>query len=393
MAKLCKNCAGTLIFDPDKQKLVCKICGSTFLSEDVEDVDKELLAESGKLREANIFVCNHCGSEIELNDSESSSFCLYCGNPAIVFDRIAKTKQPDLIIPFKITREQAQETLEKKLRKSRRLDRSQKNFEVEKISGIYIPYWLISGKLYDSYEIKTDIGSDDSTHIVYTSISGTMDVDSMPIYGSDKLPDVSLGQIDQWDMTEAVPFDEEYLSGFYSDVTDISYSDIQSKASKRSDEIFKAKTRTRAQGTPYGFTASAPVFELTDTPRYIFLPVWFVTLDNKDGTRSTFMMNGQTGQSVGTFPVHFKEMFVGLLWKTLVCLLITAVLALIISKVIPGLVGYLMLMDFALFMVEFIAMPFLILIAIVCTIVAGYSSNVNRDEKKTTDYSSKRKEA
>ena len=105
------------------------------------------------------------------------------------------------------------------------------------------------------------------------------------------------------------------------------------------------------------------------------------------------MMNGQTGQSVGTFPVHFKEMFVGLLRKTLVCLLITAVLALIISKVIPGLVGYLMLMDFALFMVEFIAMPFLILIAIVCTIVAGYSSNVNRDEKKTTDYSSKRKEA
>ena len=331
MAKLCKNCAGTLIFDPDTQKLVCQICGSSFHAEEVEDADKELLEDAGKLREANVFVCNHCGSEIELNDSESSSFCPYCGNPAIVFDRIAKTKRPDLIIPFKITREHAQETLEKQLRKSRRLSKKQKDFDIGKISGIYVPYWLVSGKLYDSYEIKTDIGSDDSTHMVYTSISGTMDVTSMPIYGSDKLPDVSLRQIDIWDMNEAVPFDEEYLSGFYSDVTDITYSDIQGKAADRSDELFKAKTRTRASGTPYGFTAGAPVFEVNDTPKYMLVPIWFVTLDNKDGSRSTFMMNGQTGQSVGTFPVDYKSFFMDLLFKTITTAVITGVIATLIS--------------------------------------------------------------
>lgn len=84
MALLCKDCAGSLFFDPQTQKLICKICGHSFAPEEIENPDRELLEESGKLRDAHIYICNHCGSEIALNDSESSSFCLFCGNPAIV---------------------------------------------------------------------------------------------------------------------------------------------------------------------------------------------------------------------------------------------------------------------------------------------------------------------
>lgn len=390
MALLCKNCAGTLTFDPQKQMLVCSACNSSFRPEDIEDPDKELLTRTGKLRDARMYICNHCGAEVELNESEASSFCLFCGNPAIVFKGIEKTKCPDLIIPFKIPREEVQTKLEQLLKKSLRLNKKQKKFEVEKIRGIYIPYWKVSAKLYDSYEVQTDIGSDDHTHYVYTSISGTMDLDPLPVYGSDMLPEVTLGQMDYWDFDEAVQFDEEYLAGFYADKADTSYADIKDKTAKRGDALFKEKTASRAKGSKRHYTAAAPVVDITKTPEYVLVPVWFITLDNHDGTRSTFMVNGQTGQSVGTFPVKIGGLFSGTLKKALLGTLITLVLA-VIASIFYG--DYVIPFCVALLSVDLMAVPILFFGSLIPLFIAIQSNRINNDESRTTAYSSKRKEA
>lgn len=390
MALLCKNCAGTLTFDPKEQMLVCSTCNSAFKPEEIEDSDKELLQESGKLRDARMYICNHCGAEVELNESEASSFCLFCGNPAIVFKGIEKTKCPDLIIPFKIPKEEAQSKLEQLLKKSFRLNRKQKQFEIDKIRGIYIPYWKVSAKLYDSYEVQTDIGSNDHTHYVYTSISGTMDLDPLPVYGSNMLPEVTLGQMDFWDFDEAVPFDEEYLAGFYSDTADTSYTDIKDKVARRGDAIFKDKTVSHAKGSKRHYTTAAPVIEMTKTPEYVLVPIWFITLDNHDGSRSTFMVNGQTGQSVGTFPVKIGSLISGTLKKTLLGTLITLIVA-AIASIFFG--EYVIAFDFAMIWIDLMAVPILFFGSLIPLFIAAYSNKLNKEEKRTTAYSSKRREA
>ena len=390
MALLCKNCAGTLTFDPQEQMLICSTCNSAFRPEEIEDSDKELLQESGKLRDARMYICNHCGAEVELNESEASSFCLFCGNPAIVFKGIEKTKCPDLIIPFKIPKEEAQSKLEQLLKKSFRLNRKQKQFEVEKIRGIYIPYWKVSAKLYDSYEVQTDIGSDDHTHYVYTSISGTMDLDPLPVYGSNMLPEVTLGQMDFWDFDEAVPFDEEYLAGFYSDTADTSYTDIKDKVARRGDALFKDKTVSCAKGSKRHYTTAAPVIEMMKTPEYVLVPIWFITLDNHDGSRSTFMVNGQTGQSVGTFPVKIGALISGTLKKTLLGTLITLIVA-FVASIFFG--EYVIAFDFAVIWIDLMAVPVLFFCSLIPLFIAAYSNKVNKDESRTTAYSSKRREA
>ena len=101
MAVLCSNCAGRLIFDPATQKLECATCGSSFRPEDIEDKNAEL---HSKYYDTRVYVCSHCGAEVITSDSESSTFCVYCGNPAIVFDRISKEYKPDGLVPFKIDR-------------------------------------------------------------------------------------------------------------------------------------------------------------------------------------------------------------------------------------------------------------------------------------------------
>lgn len=394
MALLCKNCAGTLTFDPSKQMLVCNMCHSAFRAEEVENSDKEILEDSKECREARIYVCNHCGAEVELNESESSSFCLFCGSPAIVFSRIAKAKKPDLIIPFKITREEALDSLEKYLRKSHRLTKKQKAFNIEKIRGIYVPYWKVSGILYDSYEVRTDIGSNDNKHYVYTSISGRMDFDDLPVYGSNMLPEISLGQIDTWNFKDAVPFDEDYLAGFYSDVADEDFSILKEKAANRSDVIFKEKTHREAKGSFSGYTAQAPVIDITRTPDYVLVPIWFITLDNNDGTRSTFMMNGQTGQSAGTFPVRFKDFFKGVFKKTAMVAGIVAALALILGFFFPEQLGtVLMDIGFHSLGIAWTANPILLFLGAGFLLIANHSRKLNKDEHKATEYSSKRREA
>ena len=43
MAVTCKNCGGTLIFDPEKQKMICDRCGSAITPGEVDFYAREIL--------------------------------------------------------------------------------------------------------------------------------------------------------------------------------------------------------------------------------------------------------------------------------------------------------------------------------------------------------------
>ena len=367
------------------------------LLEAIAEAERELQEGSGRKAEREYdsikmrYVhCLSCGSKLAANNVEASSFCIYCGQATVVEDTVEDYPKPDYIIPFKIKKNEAERSIREHLNKGFFVPKEIKNFEVEDIRGIYIPYWKVSAKLYDSYEVQTDIGSDDHTHYVYTSISGTMDLDPLPVYGSDMLPEVTLGQMDYWDFDEAVQFDEEYLAGFYADKADTSYADIKDKIAKRGDALFKEKTASRAKGSKRHYTAAAPVVDITKTPEYVLVPVWFITLDNHDGTRSTFMVNGQTGQSVGTFPVKIGGLFSGTLKKALLGTLITLVLA-VIASIFYG--DYVIPFCVTLLSVDLMAVPMLFFGSLIPLFIAIQSNRINNDEIRTTAYSSKRKEA
>ena len=44
-----------------------------------------------------VHVCNACGAELMINETEAATFCSYCGSSAIVFDRISKEEKPKWI--------------------------------------------------------------------------------------------------------------------------------------------------------------------------------------------------------------------------------------------------------------------------------------------------------
>ena len=43
MAVTCRNCGGTLVFDPEKQKMICDRCGSAITPGEVDFYAREIL--------------------------------------------------------------------------------------------------------------------------------------------------------------------------------------------------------------------------------------------------------------------------------------------------------------------------------------------------------------
>ena len=189
MASLCKNCSGILNYDPVKKSLVCKSCGSSFTAEDVSDQSEEILSDIHTFRksdtpasyyDANIYVCNHCGAEVIVHSAESSTFCVYCGNPAIVFSRISRQIRPDGLIPFKITKELAIENVKEQFATAAYVPNELRDLQPDKVRGIYVPYWIVSGTFHDA------VITESSTRI-RSGKGGSKLLSSDTYYSSDEL--------------------------------------------------------------------------------------------------------------------------------------------------------------------------------------------------------------
>ncbi|MBE5880754.1 MAG: hypothetical protein E7289_00365 [Lachnospiraceae bacterium] len=98
----CKNCSVALMFRPRSGMLECDACGSAFWASQFEET-----TEKKEEIQMEYYSCTACGARIAVNDVEASTFCAYCGQPTVVFDRVSATKRPEYIIPFSVPKERA----------------------------------------------------------------------------------------------------------------------------------------------------------------------------------------------------------------------------------------------------------------------------------------------
>ena len=152
----CPNCDGGLVFDPQSGTYACEYCLSKFTQEELE-VESES-AESVETEEstdsqqsATVYHCPSCGAEIITDETTAATFCFYCHNPIVLAGKLEGTYLPDGIIPFKITKEEAETKFLEWIQKKKFVPRGfYSKRHMEKMSGIYFPYWLYACET-DSY--------------------------------------------------------------------------------------------------------------------------------------------------------------------------------------------------------------------------------------------------
>ncbi|MBQ3049167.1 MAG: hypothetical protein IJC94_04340, partial [Oscillospiraceae bacterium] len=127
----CPACTGPLHFVGDSGKLECDYCGSKYEVAEIEKLfadDEAASLEAQKAAEANpeescwsaeelngmkVYNCSSCGAELICDATTAATSCPYCGNPTIMPSQFAGGLKPDLIIPFKLSKEDAVAALKK----------------------------------------------------------------------------------------------------------------------------------------------------------------------------------------------------------------------------------------------------------------------------------------
>lgn len=313
MIRRCPNCAGQVTFDVNKQSLVCDSCGSAFkvdefasdeVINEAEPIKVETSDDSHKLDntyQSNIFTCNACGAEISVTSTEASTFCIYCGNSTVVFSRIANIQKPELIIPFKVTKEEAMAKVRERITKGFYIPKEIKNYELELIRGIYIPYYVTKVEYDGSYIISSEQKSGKHNHTYYHKRSAYASMPWITTDASKTLSDTSSQRLEPYDVTTGVEFDENYLLGFYSDVSDVIEKDAIYLAKHRGREVFEEAILKDVPGSNKKIVDARRTAEVFDKPVTAMLPAWFLTFRYNDQPY-TIIVNGQTGKIVGGVP-------------------------------------------------------------------------------------------
>ncbi len=332
MATLCRNCGGPLVFKPELNKLFCGKCGSTCRAEEIDNSEKDYLEdiEAVPMKEVygyedpdfvdrNIYICENCGGEVVVTDTEASTYCIYCGNPTVVFSRVTKQRRPEFIMPFSTTEDEILNLVRNRIQRGFFIPPSLKKVKIEKIRGIYIPYNIVNCRHHDAVILRGTVKSGNRKRTEYFQRAGSCEFKNIPLDASVKLNDESSSRLEPYFLENLKVFNEDYLSGFYSDIPDVTKLDIKRAASKRCNEMFLEETQKSIAAQDVQVVANIPHTVVADDPVYAMLPAWFVTFEYKKKPH-TVLVNGDTGKVVCALP-----------WSEPLFFVLTTLLALVIA--------------------------------------------------------------
>ncbi len=341
----CPCCTAGLPFDPNLQKLKCQYCDNefdletvkAFNEEEAREAAEEFLEDPTPARQwseeeqenLNLFTCPSCGGEILAESTTAATFCPYCANPTILPSRLSGGVKPDWVIPFATTREDAQAAF-RKLCKGKPLLPSlfTQEQQVEKITGLYVPFWLYDcgADIHASYK-ATRVHNWSDANYIYTRTEHFLlrreaeaRFTGIPMDGSSKMDDTFMESIEPYDYSALKDFDTAYLTGFLADKYDVP----QEQGHDRVKERVGRSMDDRIQSTLIGYSTAIPTAKSTNIrnsrANYALMPVWILNT-RYNGQLYTFAMNGQTGRMTGRFPICPKK---SALWFSGICAAVTA---------------------------------------------------------------------
>lgn len=323
----CPNCGGALEFNISDQKMKCPYCDSEIDVAALKEMDTVLAGEPDKLEwetmpdsewsdseteGMNVYVCNSCGGEIVADENTAATACPYCGNPVVMKSKFSGDLRPDLVIPFKLNKDDAKKALLKHYEGKKLLPKIFKDKNhIDEIKGVYVPFWLFDSDVdatvsYDATNIRTwrsgDYNYTETSHFsVYRE--GVIGFDNIPVDGSSKFADELMESIEPFDMKEAVDFQTAYLAGYLADKYDVDAQTSVERANSRIKNSVESYFQTTVSSAYESVTPSnSSVKTSSGRSKYALLPVWLLNT-TYNGNRYTFAMNGQTGKLVGDLPI------------------------------------------------------------------------------------------
>ena len=259
-----------------------------------------------------IYHCKSCGADVLAAGEEAALTCPYCSSNIVLTDKLSGNIRPNGIIPFKIAKKDLKQHLDNFYKNKKLLP---KNFfsasHIEKVTGVYVPFWLFSGNIYGTCaytgkNTSTTVSGDYevTTTKIYDVVRDTsIGFSGIPIDASDKIEDKLMDSVLPYDMSELKPYQSGYLSGYTADRFDVPGKYLQTRA----EQLMKETTNDIVKSSVSGqYTQITPKYKHLNAGqidvKYVLLPIYMfkIKYENK---KYQFAVNGQTGKVVGSLPI------------------------------------------------------------------------------------------
>ena len=324
----CPCCGAPLAYDAANKNLKCASCGNGYELEAMEamvteensgGVQFDLPQETFDASEAahmQAYICKGCGAELLTDETTTATECPYCGSPTILPDRIDGSVKPEMVIPFTVTKEQAQKQFEDYFHGKILLPNIFKNSRnrISEMRKLYVPYWLFDcdaqgNMVFDAQKKRTSRQGDYEVTTVEHYIvrrAGSMSFESIPVDGSEKLDNKITESLEPYDLSAAVAFQPAVLAGAMADHADVDAAACEGRAVERVEHSVENALRSTVGGYDSVSVRSKNILAEGGKVTPVLMPVWLITTE-KDGKIYTFAINGQTGKLTCDVPADTKK--------------------------------------------------------------------------------------
>ena len=335
----CPQCRGEMSFDAGAQSMVCPFCDHKLQVAEEEgtrsvvehDLEKGLAGEAeqtGLGTKVRSSTCKECAATVTFPENMTATSCDFCGSAQVMAqEENRKLIRPESVLPFKVDRKVASARFKGWLkglwfRPSDLKARAQ----VTQINGVYVPYWTFDARVesdwtaeagYHYYETEQYTEEDDQGNEVTKTRevqktrwepawgARTDQYDDLLIAASKGLPEDLAHKLRSFDTAELRAYDPAFLAGWkaeeYSLPLNLAWDDAVL-------EMEKAQ-HSRCAGDIPGDThrgLNVTNHFSDETFKHVLLPIW-ISAYRYGGKVFRFLVNGQTGEVVGTAPYSWMK--------------------------------------------------------------------------------------
>lgn len=281
----CPNCGAPAHYDIVKQQYLCAYCGGQVGIRDAQtqkqgfrSLQQEKIKKSAKQYRLLRASCTGCGAALVFEESEAMSSCAFCGRALVRRDYLSSDEMPELILPFRITREEAAGCLEDWRRKNAgKREAKHLQGKTEQLEGVYLPYELVRGP------VSCQVGRMDGSRVYHCRGY----VDNVFVNCSGQLDNLLLDGMEPFELDELKPFDFSYAAGQRIKIGDIAPAELKRRVGDEVSADYTPVVRKTLE------TKAVNVDTNTDAVLRmpVLLPVYYIS-----SGEAMAAANGQTGK-------------------------------------------------------------------------------------------------
>jgi TFIIB zinc-binding. len=310
----CPNCGSSMAFDSESGMLSCQSCGK---KDNIEQFPSTLQHAVFFENEAKEYQCNNCGAVLITEPETAATTCSFCGSGVVLSDRLTGKRAPAYVIPFSISKAEAQKAFKKWCKNGRLTPAGFMSANrIKSITGIYVPFWLYD--LHNDVEVHanaTRVRSYRSGDYIYTETEHyriyrdiVLNYVKVPVDASAKMSDELMDKLEPFPYDQLKTFNMPYLAGYIAEKYNYNDRELLPRAKHKVSSYVESYIQSTVSGYHSVSFASKDIQTTVKRADYVLLPVWIVNYDYKR-KKYTFAMNGQTGKVVGQPPISKGKVF------------------------------------------------------------------------------------